>query len=200
VAGIAKGAQWRALLKDPNQAANRLSIPNPGKAFSYVISSVERGTFGTGQIQSAPILARYPDTAYAAHGNYGVQYSLALPLYNPTKDCQFVKISLQTPLKNDEKGGLKFHNPPGKQVFYRGTVRLQYVDATNKTVTRFVHLVQQRGQQGEPLVELEIEPKKQKSVQIDLIYPPDATPPQVLTISTHDLMAQAPASPSCQKS
>jgi hypothetical protein len=200
VAGIAKGSQWRALFKDPNQAANRLSIPSPGKAFSYVISSVERGTFGTGQVQSAPILARYPDTAYAAHGNYGIQYSLALPLYNPTQDCQFVKISLQTPLKNDEKGGLKFHNPPGKQVFYRGTVRLQYADATNKIVTRFVHLVQQRGQQGEPLVELEIEPKKQKSVQIDLIYPPDATPPQVLTISTHDLMAQTPTSPVCQKS
>jgi hypothetical protein len=130
------------------------------------------------------MLARYPDTAYAAHGNYGIQYSLTLPLHNATSTRQVVQLRLQTPLKNDEKGGLKFHNPPGKAVFFRGTVRLQYPDNTGKNTTRFVHLVQKRGEPGEPLVELELESKKSKTVQIDLIYPPDATPPQVLTIST----------------
>jgi Protein of unknown function (DUF3370) len=184
VAGVARGSYWKAVLRDPGKTANRLSIPNPGQSFSYMVSSVDRGTLGTGQVQSAPMLARYPDTAYAAHGNYGIQYSLTLPLHNATTTRQVVQLRLQTPLKNDEKGGLKFHNPPGKAVFFRGTVRLQYPDNTGKNTTRFVHLVQQRGQPGEPLVELELEPKKSKTVQVDLVYPPDATPPQVLTVST----------------
>ena len=28
------------------------------------------------------MLVRYPDTAYRAHGNYGIRYSFRLPLYN----------------------------------------------------------------------------------------------------------------------
>jgi hypothetical protein len=184
VAGVARGSYWKAVLRDPGKTANRLTIPEPGKAFSYVVSSVDRGTLGTGQIQSAPMLARYSDTAYAAHGNYGIQYSLSLPLHNATAKPQVAQIRLQTPLKNDEKGGLKFHNPPGKAVFFRGTVRLRYKDSAGKSMERFIHLVQKRGEPGEPLVELTLEPKKTQMIQVDLIYPPDATPPQVLTVST----------------
>jgi hypothetical protein len=156
-----------------------------GKAFSYGLSTVERGTFGTGQIQSAPMVTRYPDTAYAAHGNYGIQYSLTLPLYNPTDDCQIVAILFQTPLKSDEKSAaLKFNNPPPQRVFFRGTVRVRYQDDKGNPQTRFVHLVQFQGQQSDPLVELNLEAKTSRWVQVDFIYPPDATPPQVLTVKT----------------
>jgi len=47
---------------------------------------------------------------------------------------------------------------------------------------RYVHLVQRRGQLGEPLVVLKM---KQRSPprKIDFLYP-DSTPPQVLTVKT----------------
>jgi len=44
--------------------------------------------------------------------------------------------------------------------------------------------VQRRGEQGSPLVELDIAPGTRRLVSVDFLYPPDATPPQVLTVST----------------
>ncbi len=155
VAGVASGSQWRSLLVD-NPKVNYLTIPQPGQAFSYPLSTLHGGTFGTGQIQSASMLVRYPDTAYRAHGNYGIQYSLRLPLYNTTQKQQTVTVSVQTPIKEDQlnKSGLRFFTTPARQVFFRGTVRVRYQDDQGKPKTEFVHLVQTRGEQGKPLVSL----------------------------------------------
>lgn len=184
VAGVAQGSQWTARITDgPN--TEQLSIPQPGQAYSYLLSTVDNGTFGTGQIQSAPILARYPDTAYRAHGNYGVHYNITLPLHNRSDQTQQVTIMLQTPLKErDSIGGLRFLQPPDDQVFFRGTVRIRYTDDFGITETRYLHLVQRRGQQGEPLVRLTLPKGDRRLVQIDFLYPPDSTPPQALTIQT----------------
>ena len=184
VAGVARGSQWSGKATDKD--SNSLSIPNPGDALSYVISSVDRNTFGTGQIQSAPMLVRYPDTAYRAHGNYGVLYSITLPLRNNTSSTQRVGIMLQTPLQDERlRGeGLLFRNPPFDQIFFRGTVRLRYTDDLGIRQTRYMHLVQRRGQQGDPLIRLTLPKASERQVEVQLIYPPDATPPQVLTVET----------------
>ncbi|MDZ8222255.1 DUF3370 domain-containing protein [Nostoc sp. ChiVER01] len=185
VAGVAAGSRWRALLVD-NPKARYLTIPQPGLVFSYPLSSLHGGTLGTGQIQSATMLVRYPDTAYRAHGNYGIQYNLKLPLYNNTQSPQTVSVSIQTPLKEDQLGkpGLRFLSTPASQVFFRGTVRVRYKNEQNQPQTQFVHLVQKRGQPGEPLVLLNMKAGDRSLVEVDFLYPPDATPPQVLTVST----------------
>lgn len=184
VAGVAEGSEWKAQITD-KPGVDYLKIPSPGKAFSYGISLLPRGTLGTNQVQSAKMLARYRDTAYMAHGNYGVQYSLSLPLYNSTNQSQTVTIALQTPVKEDRlKGGVRFLDPPESRIFYRGTVRIQYTDDQGTSQTRFIHLVQQRGQQGQPLATLTLPSGDRRLVQVDLLYPPDATPPQLLTIQT----------------
>ncbi|QFS45127.1 hypothetical protein GXM_02604 [Nostoc sphaeroides CCNUC1] len=185
VAGVAGGSRWRALLVD-NPKGRYLTIPQPGQMFSYALSSLHGGTLGTGQIQSATMLVRYPDTAYRAHGNYGIQYNLKLPLYNNTQSPQTVSVSIQTPLKEEQLGkpGLRFLSTPAPQVFFRGTVRIRYKDEQNQPQTQFVHLVQKRGQAGEPLVLLKMKAGDRSLVEVDFLYPPDATPPQVLTVST----------------
>jgi hypothetical protein len=185
VAGVASGSQWRSLIVDSPQA-KYLTIPQPGQAFSYALSSLHGGTLGTNQIQSAPMLVRYPDTAYRAHGNYGIQYSLKLPLYNNSQSAQAVSVSIQTPIKEDElvKPGLRFFAEPARQVFFRGTVRVRYKDDQGKPQTQFVHLVQRRGQPGQPLTLLNMPAGDRRLVEVDFIYPPDATPPQVLTVTT----------------
>nr|WP_217523312.1 DUF3370 domain-containing protein [Pleurocapsa sp. PCC 7327] len=185
VAGVAQGSIWKARLLDP--AALDLTIPAQGEAFSYGLSTLEGGRLGTHQSQSAPMLVRYPDTAYEAHGNYGVQYSLTLPLRNPTQESQTVAISVQTPIKQDQlKEGLRFLEPPAQQVFFRGSLKISYTDDNGEYRTRYFHLVQRRGQEGEPLVTVNIPANDWRIVQVDFLYPPDATPPQVLTIKTLD--------------
>jgi hypothetical protein len=187
VAGVAKGSYWRSLIT--NKPKTRfLTIPQPGLAFSYGLSTLQGGTLGTNQIQSAPMLVRYPDTAYLAHGNYGVQYNLKLPLYNNTKDVQTVSVSIQTPIKEDQlvKKGLRFFSTPAQATFFRGTVRVTYRDDLGQARSQYVHLVQKRGQPGESLVTLPIKPRSTKLVEVDFLYPPDASPPQVLTVTTLD--------------
>jgi hypothetical protein len=170
VAGVSQGAQWQAQITDNN--SSDLSIPPPGKAISYPLGTLHLITLGTGQIQSAPMLARYSDTAYFAHSNYGVEYNLTLPLNNSTNQTQTVTVSVQTPLK-DEGGTdrLLFLNPRVNQVFFRGTVRVTYTDDNKVEKTRYVHLVQRRGQPGEPLVTLRMPPGEKRQVRVDFLYP-----------------------------
>jgi hypothetical protein len=212
VAGVAKGSRWEAVLTDSSafnpsvktqrrlrnlQSADRfkllerelrkntLNIPKSKGAYSYPIASVPGGTLGTNQIQSAPMLVRYPDTAYLAHGNYGIEYSLSVPLKNSSDRPQKVNIALQTPIKADLiPQGLRFLEPPAKQTFFRGTVRLQYRDDSGSLQVKYTHIVQKRGQVGQPLVTLNMPASDRRLVQLNFLYPPDATPPQVLTISS----------------
>ena len=182
VAGVAKGSNWSIdLTDDPDTEV--LTIPEPGSAFSYVLSSVDRNTLGTGQIQSAPMLVRYPDTAYRAHGNYGIRYSFRLPLYNNRGAEQTVDIKFQTPLQDESlTNGLRFRRPPEDRIFFRGTVRLRFKNQIGLTQTRYVHVVQRRGQEGTSLLKLRIPPEARRDLEVDFIYPPDATPPHVLTV------------------
>jgi Protein of unknown function (DUF3370) len=184
VSGVSRGSQWTAVATDGGDAKH-VTIPQPGQEFSYVISTVDHNTFGTDQVQSAPMVVRYPDTAYRAHGNYGVLYNVSLPLYNNTDTTQTVNVMLQTPLQDEQlEDGLRFRLPPTDQIFFRGTIRLSYTNDFGIPQVRYVHVVQQRGQEGEPLVRLRLPKGAQRDVDIQLIYPPDATPPQVLTVQT----------------
>jgi hypothetical protein len=184
VAGVSLGSVWRATLTDPDRGST-LSIPQSGQAFSYAISTLEGGLMGTNQKQAAKMAVRYPDTAYESHGNYGVHYSLDLPLHNPTAQSQQVSLAIETPLKfNEARETLTFLNPPAPNVFFRGTVQFQYPDDQGNQQSRYFNQVQRRGQRGEDLVTLTQKPGEKRTVQVDLLYPPDATPPQLLTVRT----------------
>jgi hypothetical protein len=183
VAGVAKGTTWTATLTDRDSDA--LTIPEQMKSISYLISSVQRGTFGTGQVQSAPISHRYADAAYEAHGNYGIKYDITIPLYNPTDEPRVALLQLGSPLKTDTPaGGLTYYQEPPPRVFFRGTLKITYPNRNNSLQTDYVHVVLNRGQQSENLVRIHMKPKQKRVARVEFIYPPDATPPQVLTVST----------------
>ncbi len=193
VAGVSLGSEWKATLRDESDSeladdllADQLTIPAAGAAFSYGISLLYAGTMGTDQNQSAQMLVRYPDTAYQSHGNYGVRYSLTLPLFNPTDQPQTVTVALETPIKEDElsEGGLQFFEPLPTQTFFRGPVQVRYQSDRNLPVIRNIHLVMKRGQQGTPLATITMPPMTSRTVEVDLLYPADSTPPQVLTVET----------------
>ncbi|WP_370538873.1 DUF3370 domain-containing protein [Synechococcus elongatus] len=184
VAGVAEGSVWRTTVTDPN--SDKLTIAGPGRAIAYPISTLPRGTLGTEQVQSAPMLARYPFSAYLSHGNYGVEYDLTFPLFNGSDRSQAVAVVFHTPVKTDDGGILRFLREPPDRVFYRGTVRLQFENDRGREETRFVHIVQKRGQLGEPLIILNLKPQEMRKVRATLLYPADATPPQVFSIYTLD--------------
>ncbi|MBM5818089.1 MAG: DUF3370 domain-containing protein [Cyanobacteria bacterium K_Offshore_surface_m2_239] len=185
VSGVQRGATWTGRLTDPGQAtlsASRAPI-------SWPISSLERGTLGTGQVQTAELSALYPGTAWAAHGNYGVTYALTLPLRNDTRRPLRLALALESPVKTDApQGGLKFRGGSGEAatgpVMFRGTVEVSGLDGPEGRPAgrQGFHLVQRAGQEGPPLGTVTLAPGATREVRVRLIYPADATPPQVLSL------------------
>jgi hypothetical protein len=184
VSGVQRGTTWTGRLTDPGQT----TLSASRAPLSWPISSLERGTLGTGQVQTAELGPFYPGTAWAAHGNYGVTYALTLPLRNDTRQPMRLALALESPLKSDgSQGGLRFREEAGQAtgpVMFRGTVEVSGLDGPNgRAVGRqSFHLVQRAGQEGPALGTVTLAPGAVRQLQVRLIYPADATPPQVLSL------------------
>jgi hypothetical protein len=192
VSGVQTGSLWRARLTDPG--ASTLAVSSA--PISWPISSLERGRLGTDQVQTAELQASYPGTAWAAHGNYGVEYDLTLPLRNDTDRPVRLQLALESPLKSDKPiGGLRFRDPPSPAVMFRGTVEVSGLDRPEGGTAgrQAFHLVQRAGQKAPPLGTVSLAPGQRRELQVRLIYPADATPPQVLSL------LRAPATPAAER-
>ena len=181
VSGIQIGSTWRATLTDPG--SSHLNIEDA--PVSWPISSLERGELQTGQIQTAELKAFDKGTAWAAHGNYGVEYDLTLPLRNQGSQQRTVAISLESPDKNKSgKSQLAFSSRHSGAVMFRGPIEVSGLDGEQGRPSgrRRFHLVLRRGQEGPLLGQITLAPGEQRSVRVRLVYPADATPPQVLSL------------------
>ena len=113
VSGVQIGSSWRARITDPGSPV----LAAPTAPISWPISSLERATLATNQVQTAELKRFYPGTAWAAHGNYGLEYDLTLPLQNTGSAAVTLQLSLDSPLKgNSTTSLLRFRddlNGPG---------------------------------------------------------------------------------------
>lgn len=181
VSGVQEGSAWVGRITDPGRPT--LSVSRA--PISWPIASLERGTLGTSQVQTAPLRAFYPGTAWAAHGNYGVAYDLSLPLRNDTPRPVQLALALESPIKTDQPlGGLRFNTTPARAVMFRGTVEVSGLDtdAGGPGGRRRFHLVLRAGQEGPTLGTVSLRPGQERQMRVRLIYPADATPPQVLSL------------------
>ncbi len=167
VAGVQKGAKI--------EAAHSVTLSKASEVTrNFPISALVKGTFGTGEIQSAPLLRRYPDTAYSAHGNYCVDYKVNLTIHNKDYIKRKLYVGFDCPLKTDIDE-MKYAELPEKAVFFRGSLKV-----SSEQYERFYHFVLHKGEALEPFESFEIEPGQTRTVTVELFYPPDATPPQLL--------------------
>ena len=181
VSGVQIGSSWSTRITDPG--SSRLAVP--AQPLSWPISSLERGSLGTGQVQTAELQAFHPATAWAAHGNYGVSYDLRLPLINDGDHPASVELALESPLKSDRPSdSLRFRTSMTGPVMYRGPIEVTGLDEHDghPLGRQTVHLVLRQGQQGPALGQVTLAPGEQRDVRVRLVYPADATPPQVLTL------------------
>ena len=193
VSGIQVGATWRGRLSDPGSTS--LSVRRA--PISWPIASLERGRLGSGQVQTAEMKVFYGGTAWAAHGNYGVEYQLQIPLRNDTATPVTLALALESPLKRDlAEGGLRFAagTPGSGPVVFRGTVEVAGLSPGDAPLSQphgvpaavlgpqAFHLVQRAGEMGPALGLVRLAPGESRLVRVRLIYPADATPPQVLSL------------------
>lgn len=180
VAGVSKGDRWSGAFEGSQ-------LPLPGERLGYPIATAYLNPMGTGQIQSAPMVRRYDGTAYQAHGNYGVTYDLRIPLDNPSQTPRTFNLSLSHPTRvvgDRPASAAVYVNPPNRPVMFRGPVRVEWFDEAGLKQVRFVHLVIQHGQVMPPFVSLEVPARTRYDVMLTLLFPADATPPQLLSISS----------------
>ncbi len=181
VSGVQIGSSWRARITDPDSPV----LAAPKTPISWPISSLERGTLATNQVQTAELKSFYPGTAWAAHGNYGVEYDLTLPLKNTGSAAVTLQLSLDSPLKgNSQPSFLRFRNDLNGPVMFRGPVQTKGLENLEGVPQgrQTQHLVLRQGQQGPSLGQLMLKPGEEKQVRVRLVYPADATPPQVITV------------------
>ena len=180
VAGVSVGDVWNA---DLTALAAGLA---PGARLGVPVASLYLNRLGTGQNQSAAMRSRYADTAYQAHGNYGVRYELAVELRNPDAASRSYDLALSHPARvvgDKPATAAVFMDPPGKPVMFRGPVQVRYHADDAAPVNRFVHLVVRHGEELPPFETVVVPPKGKRKVWVTLYYPADATPPQLLTIA-----------------
>ncbi|MEB3176755.1 MAG: DUF3370 domain-containing protein [Synechococcus sp.] len=177
VSGVQQGSRWKARLSDPGSSV--LSLGD--EPISWPIASLQRGRLGTGQVQSAPLKAYYPGTSWEAHGNYGVEYDLELPLKNSSQQRRQYDLRLESPLKSDRpQGGLRFLQPANGPIWFRGSVEVRGTD--DGPGRRFLHLVLRKGDPGQSLGRVTLAPGEQRNARVRLLVPADITPVQVLTV------------------
>jgi hypothetical protein len=179
VAGVTRGATWNSNL------SSEVAPLAPGETVGFPISAVHLNRLGTQQVQSAPLTSRYPDSAYQGHGNYGVRYEMVLRLENPSPEPRAYALALSHPTQVTSQGAhhvASFRTPPDKAVTFRGLVRVDEWTGTRTLPPRFTHIVLRRGQTLPPFETLAIPAQGRRDLTISLIYPADATPPQLLTI------------------
>lgn len=168
VAGVQRGVNYVAV-------KSTTLTKNDDTSLVYPVSALVKGTFGTGEIQSAPLLRRYSDTAYSSHGNYCVDYKIKMKVTNSDYIKRKMYVRLDCPLKTD-LNEIKYAPTPEKATFFRGAIK-----ASSAGYQHFYHFVLHKGENLEPFDAFEIEPGQTREIAIELLYPPDATPPQALT-------------------
>ncbi|MFM7286315.1 MAG: DUF3370 domain-containing protein [Cyanobium sp.] len=181
VSGVQEGSVWRATITDPGERW----LSAGAAPISWPIASLERGTLGTGQVQTAELKAFYSGTAWAAHGNYGVEYDLTISLRNSGSEPVRLALALESPIKGDQaQGGLRFNVIPSRAVMFRGPVEVSGLDGPGgrPSARRRFHLVQRAGDRSPALGTISLAPGAMRNVRVRLIYPADASPPQVLSL------------------
>ena len=188
VSGVQRGVRWHGRLTDPGQPfVSVRSAP-----LGWPVSALAGNTLATGQVQTAPLEQFYPGTAWAAHGNYGVTYDLVVPLLNDTPEPVQLQLAFESPLEQQPGSDLlRFRVPPAPQVSFRGVVAVAGLDGDTTRWRRF-HLVQRRGQLGPLLGNVSLNPGERRELRVRLIYPADATPPQLLSLLPQDTIAPEP--------
>jgi hypothetical protein len=179
VAGVTRGAYWHG---DLSPLVKTLAAE---ETVGFPIAAVHLNRLGIRQVQSAPLQARYPDTAFQGHGNYGVTYRLTVRLQNSAKTPQAYRFALSQPTNITPQGPghiATYKQPPETAVTFRGLLRVDEKGGKTAVVPRFTHVVLRKGQLPPSFETVAVPGGEERELVISLIYPADATPPQLLTI------------------
>lgn len=159
VGGVALGDAYQAsVTHDLSQGA--LHVP---------LTSTNRHSFGTNEVQVNPLVSRMIDSSLDNVGTYGVRFDVQLNL----KGDGPYQLVLSHPTPN----GRSF-------VAFRGSIGIETDEGY-----REVHVGMRSGE-SLPIASLNLKPGQNNPVKVSLVYPADATPGHLLSVVSDQQMAQ----------
>ena len=180
VAGIAQGTAWTG---DEVLSAQDLESLERGERLAWPIATTYTKSWA-GQNQSAPLLARQEQSAVESHGNYGLAYRVGYSFSNPTPKPLTLNWRWTQPSAVKTPGILSYD--PKTQIVFRGSVRVKHQCQINGVLKppdlEVYHLQVQQGHWHVPFYEQALPAHSQCHLTFEWIYPPDAIPPQVLSV------------------
>ncbi|NDC33840.1 MAG: DUF3370 family protein [Synechococcaceae bacterium WB9_2_112] len=153
VGGVALGDEYQASVTHNLATDGALHVP---------LTSTQRHTFGTNEVQVNPLVSRMLDSSLDNVGTYGVRFIVDMNLRGEGP----YELVMSHP---SAVGGKQF-------TAFRGSIQIQ----TEAGVQEF-HVVLRSGQ-SLPLTSLALRPGVNNPVRLTLVYPADATPGHLLSV------------------
>lgn len=153
VGGVALGDEYQASVTHNLSTDGSLHVP---------LTSTQRHTFGTNEVQVNPLISRMLDSSLDNVGTYGVRFIVDMNLRGEGP----YELVMSHP---SAVGGKQF-------TAFRGSIQIQ----TDAGVQEF-HVVLRSGQ-SLPLTSLALRPGVTNPVRLTLVYPADATPGHLLSV------------------
>lgn len=174
VAGVVPASTYAARMT--NDAARKdFLLAGPGTQ-RYAVNTKATQRLGTGLDGAAPVATRYPDSAYASHGNYGGEFQVGGTFRNTTAAPLKVSVFLDTP--PEAKAGVSRSLRNAVEATVRdapdsdGTRRYLYANQTEGTVS------------SRPLATVVVPPGGSREVDVRMFYAANNTSPHVLRVVT----------------
>lgn len=175
VSGIVQGDSWQGTYRFQTQDWERLK---KGEALAWPVASTYLKQWGSGQNQSAPLLRKMPGSAVESHGNYGTYYRVRYQIQNPEATPLRLQWRWTQPSAYQATAEPPLSYTPHQQVVFRGTVRVH----NSAHETRWIHLQTRQGVWQAPFYEQSLAAGESQEVEFAWVYPPDAIPPQLLSV------------------
>lgn len=175
VSGLVQGDHWEGDYSLQPQDWEHL---NAGKALAWPVASTYLKQWGSGQNQSAPLLRKVAGSAVESHGNYGTYYQVRYRLRNPESTPITLHWRWTQPSAYQASAEPPLSYSPHKQVVFRGTVRVH----SPGNEPRWIHLQTRQGVWQAPFYTQTLAAGEIQEVAFAWVYPPDAIPPQLLSV------------------
>lgn len=192
VAGLVQGTQWQGEQILSPEDLERL---RHGTLLAWPVATTYLKSWAK-QNQSAPVIVRQKDSAVESHGNYGIDYQVSYRLKNINTEpltLQWQWTQPNTVKKTDPKrsspspGSLNtLSYTPKAQIVFRGSIQVQdscKEMAANTDSDIAYHLQTQEGHWHTPFYIQTIPPGADCQIVFRWVYPPDAIPPQLLSVA-----------------
>jgi hypothetical protein len=156
-----------------NSEGNLYLLPENGEASSQTFMWNTKYTARGGAPLDTPfVVAGAAGSAPMAHGNYGAEFDMTLPLHNPSTVPQKVQVFMGS-------------GSTGDSAAFRGNMNVTITHADGTTTKETLSIMQRPSTTGtNALAEVTVPPGGRVNVTLETIYPANTTPPHTMVVKT----------------